>query len=200
MTETGDTLSRLIGELQKLPGIGARTAERLAHHLMAAPEAEARALAEAVLDMRHRLTRCSVCNNLTDADPCSLCADPSRDASLVCVVETSRDVQRVEQTGLFRGLYHILGGHLAPTEGIGPEELSIGALAERAKSGEVNEVILATSPTLEGDATAMEVAERLRPLGVRVTRLARGLPAGGTLEYVSRNVLSDALSERRELS
>ena len=199
MTDARDTLGRLADEFQKLPGIGARTAERLAFHLMNAPEAEARALAEAILEMRSRLTTCSRCHNRADRDPCALCADAGRDASQVCVVETARDVTLIEETGLYRGLYHVLGGHLAPAEGIGPEDLAIEALVERVRRGGVNEVILATNPTLESDATALEVSERLKPLGVRLTRLARGLPAGGTLEYVSRNVLSDALSARQEV-
>jgi recombination protein RecR len=182
-----------------LPGIGARSAERLAFHLMNAPEAEARGLAEAIVQMRSRLTECSQCHHRSDRDPCAICADAARDASLVCVVESSRDVALVEETGLFHGVYHVLKGHLAPADGIGPEDLTIEALVARVRSGQVKEVILATNPTLESDATALEIVERLKPLGVRVTRLARGLPAGGTLEYVSRNVLSDALSARQEV-
>jgi len=199
MADTDDSVARLIGELQRLPGIGARTAERLAFHLMNAPEAEARSLAEAIGRVRDRLTECSVCHTRADGDPCPICRDESRDRATICVVETPRDVSRVEATGLFRGVYHVLKGHLSPTDGVGPEDLSLAALVERVRSGGVAEVILATNPTLDSDATAMEVVERLRPLGVRLTRLARGLPAGGTLEYVSRGVLSDALSGRREI-
>ena len=199
MPDRSDALSRLMDALQTLPGIGARSAERLAFHLMNAPEAEARGLAEAIVDMRSRLTECSRCFNRSDSDPCSICADPARDASQVCVVESSRDVALVEETGLFHGVYHVLKGHLAPADGIGPEDLTIDALVARVRSGQVKEAILATNPTLESDATALEIVERLRPLAVRVTRLARGLPAGGTLEYVSRNVLSDALSGRQEM-
>lgn len=199
MAEASETLAHLVKELQRLPGVGARTAERLAFHLMNAPDQEARGLAEAILDLRSRLTACSLCHNLTDSDPCGICRDEGRERSVICVVETSRDVSRIEATGLFRGVYHVLGGHLAPTDGVGPEDLSIAALVDRVRAGGVAEVILATNPTVESDATAMEVLECLGGLGVRVTRLARGLPAGGTLEYVSRNVLSDALSERREM-
>lgn len=200
MPQRSDALSHLVDELQKLPGIGARSAERLAFHLMNAPEAEARGLAEAILQMRSRLTECSRCFNRSDSDPCAICSDASRDPSLVCVVESSRDVALVEETGLFHGVYHVLKGHLAPSDGIGPEDLTIEALVTRVRSGQVKEVILATNPTLESDATALEIVERLKPLGVRLTRLARGLPAGGTLEYVSRNVLSDALSARQEIT
>jgi len=199
MAEANDTVAQLIAELQRLPGIGARTAERLAFHLMNAPEQEARSLAEAIGRMRSQLTECSVCHTRSDGDPCAICRDEGRDRSMVCVVETPRDVSRVEATGLFRGVYHVLKGHLAPTEGVGPEDLTIAALAERVGAGGIAEVILATNPTLESDATAMAILERLGPLGVRVTRLARGLPAGGTLEYVSRGVLSDALSGRRDV-
>jgi len=199
MPEATDALSQLKEALQKLPGIGARSAERLAFHLMNAPEAEARGLAEAIVQMRSRLTECSRCHHRSDRDPCAICSDAARDASLVCVVESSRDVALVEETGLFHGVYHVLKGHLAPADGIGPEDLTIESLVARVRSGQVKEVILATNPTLESDATALEIVERLKPLGVRVTRLARGLPAGGTLEYVSRNVLSDALSARQEV-
>ncbi len=199
MSEATTTLGQLMRELQRLPGIGARTAERLAYHLMNAPEQEARGLAEAVLAMRRSLTECSVCFNLTDTDPCAICADPGREHGMICVVETPRDVARIEDTGLFQGVYHVLKGRLAPMEGVGPEHLTLDALVRRVREGDVTEVILATNPTLESDATATEIRGRLEPLGVRVTRLARGLPAGGTLEYVSRNALSDALSERREM-
>jgi recombination protein RecR len=200
MAESEDTLSRLVGELQRLPGIGARSAERLAFHLMNAPESEARSLAEAITEMRRRLTECSVCFNRSDSDPCALCRDESRQRSVVCVVESPRDVAQIEATGLFRGVYHVLKGHIAPTEGVGPEDLTIDALVARVAEGGLEEVILATSPTLESDATAAEICGRLRQSKVRVTALARGLPSGAALEYVSRNVLSDALSGRREMT
>jgi len=199
MADAIPTLANLIRQLTRLPGIGARTAERLAFHLMNAPQDEAMALAAAISDMRSRLTECSVCYNRTDADPCAICGDASRDRTLVCVVETPRDVARIEETGLFRGLYHVLKGHVAPTEGIGPDDLTIRALVDRVRRGEIREVILATNPTLESDATALEVCERLKGLPVTVTRLARGLPTGGTLEDVSRNVVSDALSGRQQM-
>jgi recombination protein RecR len=199
MSDATPTMSRLIKAFQGLPGIGARTAERLAFYLMNAPAEEAGELAAAITEMRSRLTECSVCFNRGDADPCALCSDPTRDRTLLCVVETSRDVARIEETGLFRGLYHVLKGHLAPLDGIGPEQLTLEALVRRAKEQGVKEVILATNPTLESDATALEVVERLRPLGVRLTRLARGLPMGGTLEFVNRGVLTDALQGRQEV-
>jgi len=198
--EQGDSLAKLTEQLKRLPGIGARTAERLAFHLMNAPEGEARDLADAIVDMRSRLTECSTCFNRTDRDPCAICGNAARDAALICVVETPRDVARIEETGLFRGRYHVLKGHLAPTDGIGPDDLTIAALAERVAGGEITEVILATNPTVESDATALEVLHRLQPTGVKVTRLARGVPSGGTLEYVSRGVLSDALSARQEMT
>ncbi|NIA21191.1 MAG: recombination protein RecR [Anaerolineaceae bacterium] len=199
MAEASPTLANLIRELTRLPGIGARSAERLAFHLLSAPQEEALALARAITDMRSRLTECSVCHDLADADPCAICGDQSRERSLICVVETSRDVARIEGTGLFKGLYHVLKGHVAPAEGVGPDDLTIGPLVNRVESGGVEEIILATNPTLQSDATALEVAERLKGTKVRITRLARGLPAGGTLEYVSRNVLSDALSGRQQV-
>jgi recombination protein RecR len=199
MGEATPTLSNLTRQLQRLPGIGARTAERLAYHLMNAPEEEARALAAAITELRDRLTECSICFNHSDSDPCSICADAGRDHHLVCVVETARDVGRIEETGLFRGVYHVLKGHLAPVDGIGPENLTIDALMRRVESQAVAEVILATNPTLESDATALEVGERLKAVGVRVTRLARGLPSGAALEHVNRSVLSDALSGRQEM-
>jgi len=151
-------MARLMKELQRLPGIGARTAERLAFHLMNAPNDEARALASAITEMRERLTECSICYNRTDADPCAICRDQGRDPAMVCVVETPRDVARIEETGLFRGVYHVLKGHLAPAEGIGPDELTMAALLKRVGEGVIKEVILATNPTLQSDATALEVA------------------------------------------
>jgi recombination protein RecR len=199
MADAIPTLANLVRQLTRLPGIGARSAERLAFHLMNAPQEEADALAHAITEMRSRLTECSLCYNRTDADPCAICADTTRDRTMVCVVETPRDVSRIEETGLFRGLYHVLKGHLAPTEGVGPDDLTIRSLVDRVRAGGIAEVILATNPTLESDATALEVSERLKGLPVTVTRLARGLPTGGTLEYVSRNVLSDALSGRQQM-
>ena len=199
MSDATATLANLTRQLQRLPGIGARTAERLAYHLMNAPEDEARALSAAITELRDRLTECSVCFNHSDSNPCSICADASRDHKLVCVVETARDIGRIEETGLYRGVYHVLKGHLAPVDGVGPEDLTIESLVQRVQREGVTEVILGTNPTLESDATAVEVRERLKDLGVRVTRLARGLPSGAALEYVNRSVLSDALSGRQEM-
>lgn len=199
MSGQTSSLADLAAQLQRLPGIGARTAERLAYHLMNAPEEEARALAAAVTRLRDLLTECSICFNHSDSDPCSICADTSRDQTTVCVVETTRDIGRIEETGLYRGLYHVLKGHLAPVDGIGPENLTIEQLAARISSRGITEVILATNPTLESDATAVEIRRRLAPLNVRVTRLARGLPSGAALEYVNRSALGDALSGRQEM-
>ncbi len=199
MAEVAPTLANLAQHLQRLPGIGARSAERLAYHLMNAPEGEARALAAAISELRDRLTECSVCFNYSDSDPCAICGDNTRDHKTVCVVETVRDIGRIEETGLFRGVYHVLKGHLAPVDGVGPDDLTIEPLLKRVQSEGVTEIILATNPTMESDATAVEVHDRLKALGVRVTRLARGLPSGAALEYVNRSVLSDALSGRQEM-
>jgi len=197
--DSRDSLERLVAEFRKLPGIGARTAERLAYHVLRATKDEAMALAYAIRDVKKNMRNCSECFNLTEGQLCSICGDPRRDRSLICVVEQPKDVWALEKTGSYRGLYHVLLGRLAPLEGAGPESLTVDELVKRVERGGVREVILATNPNLEGDGTAAYIREKLAPTGVRVTRIARGIPAGSTIEYSNTNILQDALSGRREL-
>ncbi len=192
-------VARLVEELVRLPGIGPKSASRLAYYLLRAPEEETRALAEALLEMKQRIRFCSKCFNLTETEPCPICADEGRDRSRICVVEEPLDVIALERTGRYRGLYHVLHGAISPVEGIGPEDLRIGELLIRVRIQPVEEVILATNPNLEGDATAMYLSQQLIPMGVRVTRLAHGLPMGGDLEYADEITLSRALEGRREM-
>ncbi len=191
-------VSRLIEQFQRLPGVGPKTASRLAYHLLRVPEEQAQNLGEALLEL-HALTRfCSVCFNISDVatDPCEICRDDKRDGSLLCVVEAPLDVQAVERAQGFRGRYHVLHGAISPVEGIGPENLKIGELVERVRLGGVQEVILATNPSMEGEATAMYIHRALQGLPVKVTRLARGLPVGGDLEYTDETTLAKALEGR----
>lgn len=190
-------LSRLVGEFSRLPGVGPKTASRLAHHLLAAPRAEAAALATAILEVKDRLFLCSVCNSITELDPCSYCSDSGRDPTLLCVVEEPFNIEPIERTGEFRGRYHVLLGALAPQRGIGPEDLAIDALLSRLVG--VREVLLATNPTVEGEATALYLARLLRPRGVLVTRLAFGMPVGGDIEFTDEATLSRSLAGRREI-
>ena len=192
------SLSRLVAALERLPGIGPKSARRIAHFLLGAPEAEAAGLARAVLEARERTKACSVCHALTETDPCALCTDPGRDGSVLAVVEEPFDVEVLERTREFRGRYHVLGGALAPLRGIGPDDLHVGDLLERAAAG-VAEVVLATNPNVEGEATALYLARRLKPLGVRVTRIAFGLPVGAALEFADEVTLGRSLSGRREV-
>ena len=192
-------VARLIEELHRLPGIGPKSAQRLAYHLLRAPKDEAQALAEAILEVKERIKLCSVCQNTTDVDPCLICVDQARDRSIVCVVEEPLDILAIERTRGFKGLYHVLHGSISPMEGVGPEQLKVRELLERLRDGSVREVIMATNPNLEGEATAMYVSQLLQPLGVRVTRLARGLPMGGDIEYADDLTLSRALENRQEL-
>lgn len=194
-----EPIVRLIQELSKLPGIGEKTAERLAFHLLAQPKSEALLLAQAVRDLKEQVKSCGTCYTISESDPCEICSDAKRDLATLCVVEQTRDVWAIERTGSFRGGYHVLHGHLSPLDGVGPENLTIPGLVERVRKGGVREVILATNPTAEGDATAWYLQTALQPMGVRVTRIARGIPAGSTLEYSDRTVVNDALSGRREL-
>ena len=189
----------LSDELARLPGIGRKTALRLAFHLLKAPQDDARRLARAIVTMRERVRPCDVCGNLTEASPCPICANPRRDVSVVCVVEEASDIMAIERTGEYRGMYHVLGGRLSPLDGIGPSELNVEPLVRRAGGGEVREVVLATNPSVEGEATAAYLGRLLGPLGVRVTRIARGLPVGGDLEYADGVTIAEALSNRREL-
>lgn len=192
-------IARLIEELGRLPGVGPKTAQRLAFHLLLADREEAARLAAAILEAREKVRYCSRCWNLTDADPCAICSDPARDRALVCVVEEPKDVAAMERSRSFRGLYHVLQGAISPLDGVGPDRLRIRELLERLATGEVREVILATNPDVEGEATALYLARLLQPLGVRVTRIARGLPEGGDLDYVDEVTLSRALEGRREM-
>lgn len=199
-------VERLIHELARLPGIGRRSAERLAFHLLKASKDDALALARAVTDLKQQVRHCTVCYNLTDTDPCAICADPRRERDRVLVVEQPKDLIAIEQTGMFRGVYHILMGRLSPLDGIEPEDLTIAALLARVRDPAQNaggvpvaEVILGLNPTLEGDGTAMYLHDELEGTGVEITRLARGLPAGGSLEYANKAVLADAIEGRRKM-
>ncbi len=194
-----ESLARLMTELNKLPGVGPRSAERIAFHLLRASADEALALAGAIRDVKQNLRHCSQCFNLTESDPCVICRDPQRDASLVVVVEQPKDVMLLEQTGAVRGVYHVLMGHIAPLEGVTPADLTIDALVERVKRGGVREVLLATNPTLEGDGTALYIQDRLKGTGVSISRLARGLPVGSQVEYASRAMLEAAITGRTPL-
>lgn len=195
--ETTGVIARLTQQLGKLPGIGPKTAERLAHYLLAADRGEVLALADSLRAIKEQIHPCRQCCNPTEGELCYLCADPRREASLICVVEQPRDVVSLERTGTYRGLYHVLGGRLAPLENIGPEQLMIEALVRRVRRGDVQEVIMATNPTLEGDGTALFIANLLADTKVRITRLARGLPSGSVLEFANNQMLADALEGRR---
>jgi recombination protein RecR len=194
-------VDRLMNALGRLPGIGARSAERLAHHLLKCPPEEALELAEAIRVAKDQVRHCQVCFHLTEAEQplCSICRDPRRDQATICVVEQSRDVIALEKAGAFAGVYHVLLGRLAPLSGIGPEQLTVDALALRVESGTVRELIMATNPNLEGDGTSLLVANRLGHSGVRITRLARGLASGSTLEFANRDMIADAMSGRHPL-
>jgi recombination protein RecR len=192
-------VARLIEQFHKLPGVGPKTAQRLTYHLLRAPDADAKALAEAILDVKLKIRLCSQCFNLTEADPCAICGNPGRDRTRVCVVEKPLDLLAIERTGKYKGLYHVLHGALAPNEGIGPDELRIRELLVRVKDLAVQEVILATNPNLEGETTAMYLQRQLAPLSIKVTRLARGLPFGADLEYADDVTLTTALEGRQTL-
>jgi recombination protein RecR len=192
---TAKPVERVVDELSRLPGIGPKTAQRLTYHLLRAPADQVRALAESILELKNRVVLCSECFNITEKSPCGVCSDLQRDLSRICVVEEPLDVLALERTGQYQGRYHVLHGALSPIEGIGPDELKIRELVQRLQP-EVEEVILATNPNLEGDATAMYLTRLIGPLGVNVTRLARGLPTGGDLEYADEVTLSNALAGR----
>jgi recombination protein RecR len=184
-------------ELGKLPGIGPKTAERLTHHLLSAERETVFALADALRAIKENIRRCRVCHNLTESERCDLCNDPRRDPSLVCVVETPRDLMAIERAGTYRGLYHVLHGRLAPLDNMGPEQLTVDSLIRRVQEGQVKELIMATNPTLEGDGTALYIATLLAPTGIPITRLARGLPSGSVLEFANSQMLADAIEGRR---
>jgi recombination protein RecR len=192
-------VDRLAQELNKLPGIGPKSAQRLAFHLLRAPEEQAKTLAEAIVTVKQKTKLCSTCFNITDTDPCPICGNPQRDRSQVCIVEQPQDILALEHTKTYNGLYHVLHGAISPTEGIGTGDIRINELMERLKAGEVSEVILATNPTLEGEQTAMYLNKLIVPLGIKVTRLARGLPFGTELEYADDVTLTRAIEGRQEL-
>jgi recombination protein RecR len=192
-------IARLIQQLAKLPGVGQKTGARLAFHILRAPAADAEALARAIVELRQRIRLCSLCWDFTEADPCGACSDARRDPGLVCVVAQPQDVVAIERTGGYRGRYHVLHGVLSPLDGTGPEDLRIDELVRRCGSGEVKEVIVATNPSVEGEATAVYLAKLLRPLGIRTSRIATGVPMGGELEYADRLTLARAIEGRREI-
>lgn len=194
-----EPVSRLIEELGKLPGIGPKSAARLTYYLLRIPEAEARALAEAIIAVKEKTVLCSLCQNITDSNPCGICSSKERDHSIICVVKEPLDIMALERTGQYKGLYHVLHGVLSPMDGIGPDDLKIKELLQRLKTGPVKEVILATNPNLEGEATAMYLQRLLSPFSIRLTRLARGLPVGGDLEYADEITLTHALEGRQEM-
>jgi recombination protein RecR len=194
-----ETLAALVEQLQKLPGIGAKSAQRLAFHILKNPREDAERLCEAIREVKERVTYCSTCNNITDVDPCVYCSSPSRDHRLICVVDEPQNVAVVEKTREFKGVYHVLMGLLSPLQGVGPDDLKIKSLLARVGTDSVDEVILATSPTVEGEATALYLARLLKPLGVRVSRIAMGIPVGSDLEYADEITMTRAMEGRREL-
>ena len=199
MNGEGSPIDRLVAELGKLPGIGSKTAARLAFFMLSHPKEDALALAQAIVDLKQGVGHCSVCANITDVDPCRICSDAKRDRSIICVVEQPVDLAAIEATGEYRGLYHVLMGTLSPISGVGPEELTVKALLKRLEGEETQEVFIATNPTVEGEATAVYLAQLLKPLGVRVSRIAQGLPVGSNLEYADRVTMARSIAARREM-
>lgn len=192
-------LNKLINELSKLQGIGNKTAQRLAFNILAMEDKEALAIAQAITDAKTNMKYCSVCGNLTDTDPCMICSDTNRDQSVICVVETPKEVAAMERIREFKGLYHVLHGSISPLEGIGPEDINLKSLIMRLQENEINEIILATNPNIEGEATAMYIARLIKPSGITVSRIAHGIPVGGDLEYADEVTLSKAIEGRRNL-
>jgi recombination protein RecR len=199
MLDYAEPISRLIDELRRLPGIGHKSAQRIASYMLRVPVAEMRRFVAAIEEVREKIILCSVCNNFTDADPCRYCTNPARDRSLICVVEEPNNLVAIEKTREYRGLYHVLHGALSPIRGIGPEELKIRSLLERLRDGQAKEIILATNPNTEGEATANYLARLLKPLGLSVTRIAMGLPVGSDLEFADEVTMHKALANRREI-
>jgi recombination protein RecR len=199
MSRFAEPMARLIEELKKLPGIGSKSAQRLAFHILRSSDDDAEGLASAVRDLKAQLRLCSICNNITDVDPCSYCTNPTRNHRLVCVVEEPTNIAAIEKTKHFNGVYHVLHGTISPLHGVGPEHLRISNLTRRVDAGEVDEVILATNPTIEGEATASYLADTLKKLRVKVTRIATGVPAGSDIEYTDEVTMHKAMEGRREL-
>jgi recombination protein RecR len=199
MSQVTQSIGKLIEELAKLPGIGRKSAERLAYHLLRVPKAEALGLADAIRDVRENVHYCRSCFNLAEGELCPICSDPRRDQTQLCVVEQPRDLMALEQAGVYRGLYHVLLGRIAPLDGIGPDQLTIDRLVERVRTGGVKEIIMATNPTVEGDGTALYVSNLLAEYSVNVTKLARGITTGSILEYTNKEVLAESLTGRQRL-
>ena len=199
MPDFAEPIARLIDQLKRLPGIGQKTAQRLAFHLLRTDPEDALALADAIRDAKLKIRECSVCNNITDTDPCFYCTSPNRNRSVICVVEEPHNIMAIERTRQYSGLYHVLGGALSPLEGVGPEQLKLRGLIERLKAGTVQEIIIATNPTAEGEATAVYVSKLIKPLGVRVTRIGVGIPVGSDLEYADEITMLKAMEVRHDL-
>ena len=199
MANYATPIAKLVEEFEKLPGIGHKTAQRLAFYILNLPADRAQDLADAIKEAKEKIRYCSVCGNLTDIDPCTICSSPSRDCHTICVVEESRDIIAMERAREFKGLYHVLQGTISPMDGIGPEDIRIKELLTRLGDDTVKEIIMATNPDIEGEATAMYIAKLLKPLGIRITRIAHGIPVGGDLEYTDEVTLARAIEGRREL-
>ena len=199
MPNFAEPMTRLIDELKKLPGVGSKSAQRLAFHILRSSEDDAEALAAAVRDVKAKLRLCTICNNITDVDPCVYCSNPTRNQRLVCVVEEPTNIAAIEKTRHFNGAYHVLHGSISPLHGVGPEQLRLSNLMRRVEAGEVDEVILATNPTVEGEATAVYISQQIRRQGVKVTRIATGVPVGSDIEYADEVTMLKAMEGRREL-
>jgi recombination protein RecR len=199
MPELSDSVVHMIEQLSKLPGIGRKSAERLAYHILRVPESEAYALADSIRHVRENVRYCDICFNLAESEMCNLCRDPSREQNTICIVQQPRDLMAIEQSGIYRGLYHVLLGRIAPLENIGPDQLTIDVLIERIASGSFSEIIMATNPTVEGDGTALYISNVIAEYNVPVTRLARGITTGSILEYTNKEILADAISGRQPL-
>ncbi len=197
MTQLSDSVANLIEQLSRLPGIGRKSAERLAYHILRVPASEAKALSDSIRHVRENVRYCDICFNLAEGATCDICRDASRNAAVICVVQQPRDLMAIEQTGCYRGLYHVLLGRIAPLENIGPDQLTIDKLVERISKGGFNEVIMATNPTVEGDGTALHISNLLAEFDVKITKLARGITTGSVLEYTNKEILADAMTDRQ---